>query len=269
MDFNPTSISVTELYNLINQTSTCGRSALHDGNFLIIFDCRSFKQWQESHIILAQTVPRNREGYVVKPQGLLSKYEHIVVYDEGNVSHLSDESANNFAKLFSYQDARNRVRILDGGFKAFTRKYTFLRSTEQIFNQRQLVDSFSPMPLEVDNKLFVSCQKYATPRNIRLLQISGVILVGETIEVPNMPSLTISCLDKDTIEEALQFMSGHSRTLVICRSGRKFSAVLGVIYRMKNKLESFELAELNVRSVVKNMIMGQRLRRQLLDLGAA
>ena len=59
------------------------------------------------------------------------------------MSHLSDESANNFAKLFSYQDARNRVRILDGGYKAFTRKYTFLRSTEQIFSQRQLIDSFS------------------------------------------------------------------------------------------------------------------------------
>ena len=28
------------------------------------------------------------------------------------------------------------------------------------------------MPLEIDNKLFVSCQKYATPRNIRLLQVT-------------------------------------------------------------------------------------------------
>ena len=49
-----------------------------------------------------------------------------------------EDSAVNFAKLFGYRDARNPVRILTGGFIEFSRKYSFLRSTETVLSQRQL-----------------------------------------------------------------------------------------------------------------------------------
>lgn len=60
------------------------------------------------------------------------------MYDEGNVLDNDEASANNFAKLFTYHDARNPVRILDGGFIHFSKKYSFLRSAEMAHTPRQL-----------------------------------------------------------------------------------------------------------------------------------
>jgi len=138
MNFQPTSITVTELYNLINQIGASSNSALLDGNFLIIFDCRTYNQWEESHILMANTVPRDENNVMCKPVKPLAKFEHIVVYDEGNVLDNDEASANNFAKLFTYHDARNPVRILDGGFIQFSKKYSFLRSAEMAHTPRQL-----------------------------------------------------------------------------------------------------------------------------------
>ena len=104
---------------------------------------------------MAKTVPRDSSGAMIKPFHSISQYEHIIgtfiddllktsdiiiVYDEGNVLDSDEASANNFAKLFNYHDARNRVRILDGGFIDFSKKYSFLRSTQMAHSPGQLVN---------------------------------------------------------------------------------------------------------------------------------
>merc|ERR1712106_166430 len=263
MNFQPTSITVTELYNLINQIGASSNSALVDGSFLIIFDCRTYHKWEESHILMADTVPRDENNVMRKPVKSLGQFEHIVVYDEGNVLDNDEASANNFAKLFTYHDARNPVRILDGGFIHFSKKYSFLRSAEMAHTPRQLAAMITPMPMEIDSKLFVSCKKHATPLNVKLLQISAVINCDDAIDPPCTNCLNINVLDDETINAALQFISNNERILVVCRNGRKMSAVLAIIYRMKHKLESFKTAESNVRHVIANIFTGGRYRRQL------
>jgi len=117
--------------------------------------------------------------------------------------------------------------------------------------------------MEIDSKLFVSCKKHATPLNVKLLQISAVINCDDAIDPPCTNCLNINVLDDETINAALQFISNNERILVVCRNGRKMSAVLAIIYRMKHKLESFKTAESNVRHVIANMFTGGRYRRQL------
>jgi len=78
MNFQPTSITVTELYNLINQIGASSNSALVDGSFLIIFDCRTYHKWEESHILMADTVPRDENNVMRKPVKSLGQFEHIV-----------------------------------------------------------------------------------------------------------------------------------------------------------------------------------------------
>lgn len=215
---------------------------------------------------MAKTVPRDSSGAMVKPFHSISQYEHIIVYDEGNVLDSDEASANNFAKLFNYHDARNPVRILDGGFIDFSKKYSFLRSTQMAHSPGQLVNMIRPMPMEIDNKLFVSCTNHATAQNVKLLQISAIISCDGTIDLPIKNSLNIKVLDDETINAALRFISNNHRVLVICRNGRKMSAILAIIYRMRNKLESLVTAEGHVRHVIKNMFTGSRYRRRLVEL---
>jgi len=120
--------------------------------------------------------------------------------------------------------------------------------------------------MEIDSKMFVSCKIHATPLNVKLLQISAVINFDDTTDLSCKNCLNINVLDDETINAALKFISNNERVLVVCRNGRKMSAVLAIIYRMKHKLESFTIAESNVRNVILNMFTGGRYRRQLAAL---
>jgi len=74
-------ISITELYNLINQEDLNCNPAAWDENFLLLVDCRSFNRWELGHIILARNMNRILEPQdpnFIPPFHSIKHIDHIV-----------------------------------------------------------------------------------------------------------------------------------------------------------------------------------------------
>jgi len=262
-------ISITELYNLINQEDLNCNPAAWDENFLLLVDCRSFNRWELGHIILARNMNRILEPQnpnFIPPFHSIKHIDHIVVYDEGNETHADPFSAKKCARVLNELGTRNPVRILRGGYIEFSRKYPFLRVGGKIcYSARQLESFFKTMPLELDERVFISSAKTATQSNVHHLQIEGIIYCGvkPKISIVDNIEVTTKSMDEDMIQQILNFISSHSRMLIVCETGRIQAALIAMIYRVKLHAESSEKAESTIRELKHNLILGQRHRKIL------
>ena len=140
-------INPTELYNLLNQGGKYPE--LSDPNYLLLIDAREKHEYNESHIITAKKAPLNeKDDFVVPYDAELECKYSVVVYD-GNTGSLKETGpAITCATVYWNMGCRNPVKILKGGYEAFSALYPFLRTQKIIYMPREL-DEMKTYPIEI------------------------------------------------------------------------------------------------------------------------
>ncbi|ELT94562.1 hypothetical protein CAPTEDRAFT_126144 [Capitella teleta] len=137
----------TDLYNLLNQATKY--PFLSDPAYLLLLDARKTDEYNESHIVTAKKAPQNRDDSFKVPQDAeLECKTHVIVYD-GNTSSLKDKTpAVHCAELMWRMGSRGPVKVLKGGYEAFSAMYPFLRTQKIIYMPREL-DCIETLPTEI------------------------------------------------------------------------------------------------------------------------
>ncbi|KAK2165902.1 hypothetical protein LSH36_44g03067 [Paralvinella palmiformis] len=140
-------IEPTDLYNLLNQGTRF--PALSDPNYLLLLDARKNNEYNESHIITAKKAPKGEnDEFTVPYDAELECKTNVVVYD-GNTSNLKDEGNGvKCGKLMWDMGSRNPVKILKGGYEAFSALYPFLRTQKILYMPREY-DEIKTYPIEI------------------------------------------------------------------------------------------------------------------------
>ncbi|XP_075851483.1 serine/threonine/tyrosine-interacting-like protein 1 isoform X2 [Microcebus murinus] len=152
----------TELYNILNQVTNVSR--LTETNYLCLFDVRSKREYDESHVITARRVKKKGNKYLVPESVDLECVKYCVVYDN-NTSNMevaskhkeedSEESDEEMAPGAAIEYGKiltnlthHPVYLLKGGYERFSALYHFLR-TQKIIWMPQELDAFQPYPVEI------------------------------------------------------------------------------------------------------------------------
>ncbi|XP_023420923.1 serine/threonine/tyrosine-interacting-like protein 1 isoform X3 [Cavia porcellus] len=160
----------TELYNILNQVTKLSR--LTEPNYLCLFDVRSKREYDESHVITALRVKKKNGEYLIPESVDLECVKYCVVYDSNTSSMemfikdaMADEeeddednpnkrgqdlvqgAAVDYGRILS-QFTHHPVYILRGGYERFSGLYHFFR-TQKIIWMPQELDAFQPYPIEI------------------------------------------------------------------------------------------------------------------------
>ncbi|XP_028377967.1 serine/threonine/tyrosine-interacting-like protein 1 isoform X3 [Phyllostomus discolor] len=156
----------TELYNILNQVTKLSR--LTETNYLCLFDVRSKREYDESHVITAHRVKKKANEYLIPESVDLECVNYCVVYDHRTSSlgvllkhddEDNDEYSDNIGGGLVLGAAiecgralarltHHPIRILRGGYESFSATYHFFR-TQKIIWMPQELDEFQPYPVEI------------------------------------------------------------------------------------------------------------------------
>ncbi|CAF1448170.1 unnamed protein product [Adineta ricciae] len=144
-------IDCHDLYNLLNAEIN-GLARISDRNYLYLIDCRSKKDYNESHLITAEHLKRNSKGEYQLPYNLsLETREHIVIYDSRSKTLPLSEQDDIYtcANLLSkYAGGLITIKIINGGYELFSKFYPFLR-TQRIFYSPKEFELIETYPNEI------------------------------------------------------------------------------------------------------------------------
>ncbi|UJR18536.1 hypothetical protein I4U23_005443 [Adineta vaga] len=144
-------INCNDLYNLLNAEIN-GLARISDRNYLYLLDCRSEKDYNESHIITAEHIKRNQNGEFQFSYNVnLETREHIILYDNrSNTLPLSeqDDIYTCTHLLSKYAGGLTTIKIINGGYELFSKSYPFLR-TQQIFYSPKELELIETYPNEI------------------------------------------------------------------------------------------------------------------------
>ncbi|XP_077159848.1 serine/threonine/tyrosine-interacting-like protein 1 [Paroedura picta] len=227
-----------QLYNILNQSTKLSRLA--ERNYLCLFDARTKREYDESHLITAVRIKQDASGsYVVPPSVDLAFIRHCVVYDgstnlldvtsemDATVQEVDEEkntkpgSALRCARVLQ-RYTRFPVLILRGGYERFTASYHFLR-TQKIFWMPRELEDFLPYPVEiVPGQLYMGNYIQACHQQIHKdLKIQAHVNVSEEVDtffpndgdkvfhipVPDSPEAEMSAF----FSEMCHFIDSHMR----------------------------------------------------------
>ncbi|CAF1503183.1 unnamed protein product [Adineta steineri] len=134
-------IECIDLFNIINSEIN-GLARISDTNFLYLLDCRSRKEYDESHVISATHIRRNKEGeYQIPWHADLETREHIVLYDNLTDSLPLNEQDDIYAcanLLQQHAGGLTIIKIVRGGYQLFTKLYPFLRTQQNLYSPKEL-----------------------------------------------------------------------------------------------------------------------------------
>lgn len=140
-------IECQELYNMLNDGIEYAK--INDPFYLYLLDCRARNDFNESHIITSKNMKRNDDDTFRLPyEAELESRNTIVVYDSNSSSLLDNGSAIECAQKLSENGSKNTVKILKGGFQAFSKCYPFLRTQKILYMPREL-DEIKTYPSEI------------------------------------------------------------------------------------------------------------------------
>lgn len=254
-------ISITETYNLLNTQDTCGRPRVAEPNFLLLLDTRSIKDYRTAHIKFSQYVRRNSEKFL-KPMNInIDCIENIIILDEDSKSSTgAKDQIKQLAESFSNWGSRNKVKILDGGYRGFTKKYSFLTTFSPDLTSRQIQKDILTMPLELSEKTYVGSPEQATKENLHNLKIDKIIIAEASCEL----NFDAPELEEKIIRIEASEMKGKTaesvkdkRVLIICNKGTEWSLVIGVIMLKQATGSSREACLEKVKNTEPNFILGK------------
>ncbi|CAF3415227.1 unnamed protein product [Rotaria socialis] len=134
-------IECIDLFNILNAEIN-GLARISDTNYLYLLDCRSRKEYDESHIISANHIRRNEDGQYDMPwRADLETREHIVLYDSrtNNLPLKEQDEIYICASLLQqHVTALTTIRIVKGGFQLFSKLYPFLRTSQSLYSPKEL-----------------------------------------------------------------------------------------------------------------------------------
>ncbi|UJR29216.1 hypothetical protein I4U23_010430 [Adineta vaga] len=134
-------IECINLFNILNAEIN-GLARISDTNYLYLLDCRSRKEYDESHVISATHIQRNKEGqYQIPWHADLETREHIVLYDNLTDSLPLNEQDDVYAcanLLQQYTGGLTVIKIVRGGYQLFTKLYPFLRTQQSLYSPKEL-----------------------------------------------------------------------------------------------------------------------------------
>jgi len=253
-------ISITETYNLLNTQDTCGRPRVAEENFLLLLDTRSIKDYRTAHIKFSQYVRRNSEKFL-KPMNInIDCIENIIILDEDSRSNIgAKDQVKQLAESFSDWGARNKVKILDGGYRGFTKKYSFLTTFSPNLTSRQIQKDILTMPLELSEKTYVGSPEQATKENLHNLKIDKIILAEKNCELqledPEMQEKII-CTEASEMKRKTEGVK-DKRVLIICNKGTEWSLVIGILLLKLATGLSREACIEKVKNMEPNFILGK------------
>ncbi|KAM4700772.1 serine/threonine/tyrosine-interacting-like protein 1 [Discoglossus pictus] len=156
--------SATELYNILNQSTSFSRLA--EPNYLCLLDARSKREYNESHIITAKRVKQDNEEYLLPESIELDCIRYCVVYD-GKTGSLAGEGPAILCARALAEVCRYPVLVLKGGYEKFSARYHFFR-TQKVFWMPQELDDFQPYPIEIiPGLLYLGTRRQANDRHIQ------------------------------------------------------------------------------------------------------
>ncbi|XP_005396864.1 PREDICTED: serine/threonine/tyrosine-interacting-like protein 1 isoform X2 [Chinchilla lanigera] len=292
----------TELYNILNQVTKLSR--LTEPNYLCLFDVRSKREYDESHVITALRVKKEGSEYLIPESVDLECVKYCVVYDNNTssmemfVRHATadeeedDEDNSNerdrdlvsrpaveFGKILT-QFTHHPVYILRGGYERFSGLYHFFR-TQKIIWMPQELDEFQPYPIEiVPGRIFLGDFSQAcNPKVQKDLRISahvnvsmdtGPFFVGD-------PDKLLHIKIEDSSESKIlpflrhlcHFIEIHlhlgSVILVFSTRGISRSCAAVIAFLMHKKQETLQRSWTHVKNCKNNMRPNWGLVTQLLE----
>ncbi|RXM94693.1 Serine/threonine/tyrosine-interacting-like protein 1 [Acipenser ruthenus] len=194
----------TELYNILNQCTAVSR--LCESNYLCLIDARPKEDYDESHIITAKRsvkasyavsctaakgrtckcnhrvdlINLNGKGEFLPPVSVeLECMKYCIVYDGNTVSLEENGPAFQCAQVLQ-EASRHPIRILNGGYEAFSAHYPFFR-TQKILYMPQELEDLHPYPVEIlPGQLYLGTCRQACDRQIQKdLKIKAHVNVSE------------------------------------------------------------------------------------------
>ncbi|CAF0771303.1 unnamed protein product [Brachionus calyciflorus] len=254
-------IDCQSLYNLLNEGIEY--SKLCDTNYLYLIDCRERSNYNEGHIICAKHMKKDSSSneFRLLYESELQCRNTIIVYDS-NTSSLQDNGpANKCAKLLFENGSKNSVKILRGGYEAFSRHYPFLRTQQIIYMPREL-DQLKTYPSEIiPGLLYLGNSRHGNDLNTRKeMKIKSFVDCSTTESSENQSEKSIDYLKipirddpeesiKEYLQEAFNFIDVNVKNrkqpcLVFSDLGISRSAAIVIAYLIySEKLtleESFE-----------------------------
>ncbi|CAF1239582.1 unnamed protein product [Rotaria sordida] len=148
-------IECIDLFNILNAEIN-GLARISDINYLYLLDCRSRKEYDESHIISANHIQRNQDGQYEMPwHADLETREHIVLYDSRTDNLPLKEQDDIYVcgnLLHQHVTGLTTIKIVQGGFQLFSKLYPFLRTHQSLYSPREL-ELIQTYPNEIYPKL--------------------------------------------------------------------------------------------------------------------
>ncbi|XP_069471042.1 serine/threonine/tyrosine-interacting-like protein 1 isoform X2 [Ambystoma mexicanum] len=136
-----------EMYNILNQSNKFSRLA--EPNYLCLLDCRTKREYNESHVVSAKFVDKGENDEYLLPKGVeLECMKYCVVYDSNTNSLVDDTQPAIQCAQVLQEVSRLPIRILMGGYERFTALYHFFRTQKVLWLPRE-IDEFQPYPLEI------------------------------------------------------------------------------------------------------------------------
>lgn len=134
-------IECIDLFNILNAEIN-GLARISDTNYLYLLDCRSRKEYDESHIISANHIRRDSNGEFLIPwHADLETREHIVLYD----SRTNELPLNEEDEIYSCANVLRQyaggliiIKIVRGGYQLFSKLYPFLRTQQSLYSPKEL-----------------------------------------------------------------------------------------------------------------------------------
>ncbi|KAK6475360.1 serine/threonine/tyrosine-interacting-like protein 1, partial [Huso huso] len=171
-----------KLYNILNQCTAVSR--LCESNYLCLIDARPKEDYDESHIITAKRSVKascaNGKGEFLPPVSVeLECMKYCIVYDGNTVSLEENGPAFQCAQVLQ-EASRHPIRILNGGYEAFSAYYPFFR-TQKILYMPQELEDLHPYPVEIlPGQLYLGTCRQACDRQIQKdLKIKAHVNVSE------------------------------------------------------------------------------------------
>lgn len=250
-------ISITDTYNVLNREDPFGRPRVGESNYLLFLDTRTLKEYRTSKLIYSEYIRRTSEDFL-KPLNInIDCIENIIILDEDSTETEPKDDVMRLARNFSEWGSRYSVKIVDGGFRAFTRKYSFLATHDPNPTHKCIQENSQTMPLEITDSAYLGSVSHITKSNLYRLNIDRVIITDDFTPVD-------SKIEEKVIRvKAGEFTRGQARelkekrVLIICSNGVQWSVVLGAAWLQLTSGMSRETSLQKIKCLQPNYILGK------------
>ncbi|CAH1794842.1 unnamed protein product [Owenia fusiformis] len=236
-------VTADELYNILNE----GRidMYLYDPGYILLIDTRTLGEYNQGHIITALHHSMLSNFMLTHT---LRDYFHIILYENGD-GDTPDESSN-VSNVKNKFPSDLESLILQGGFKAFEKRFPFLCGEELIhteMDRRQKIQSYPSIILP--NFLYQGNGEHAINNSvINNLNITHIVNLTQdvpakfegqikylTIRLDDLPGSKLAKYFKAIDEFIRNAEEHHGRVLVHCNMGVSRSSTATLCFLIQTR----------------------------------